>query len=212
VNTAVKEFQSAAQLDPKFFEAQMNLAAINLSFRGFDKAEASYRKALEMHPNDYDAHLGLALAERGQIDGTNDDKQVPAAQAELDACKKIDPARPDAYFNEGILTQEYKAKGAGGTDKAIAVYQQAKTIFQAFMDKAAGKSEYDGAVKKAKERMQDLDDTITFLQAGGPAPGAPPPPPPPAAPSDSSAPPPPPGGAAAPAGSGAASPAASSKP
>jgi tetratricopeptide (TPR) repeat protein len=219
VNTAVKEFQSAAQLDPKFFEAQMNLAAINLSFRGFDKAEAAYRKALEMHPNDYDAHLGLALAERGQIDGTNDDKQVPAAQSELDACKKIDPARPDAYFNEGILTQEYKAKGAGGTDKAIAIYQQAKTIFQTFMDKAAGKSEYDGAVKKAKERMQDLDDTITFLQAGGPAPGAPPPPPPPPgggapAPSDSSAAP------AAPAGSGAAgaapassaAPAGSSKP
>ena len=205
VNTAVKEFQSAAQLDPKFFEAQMNLAAINLSFRGFDKAEASYRKALEMHPNDYDAHLGLALAERGQIAGTNDDKQVPAAQAELDACKKIDAARPDAYFNEGILTQEYKAKGAGGTDKAIAVYQQAKPIFQSFMDKAAGKSEYDGAVKKAKERMLDLDDTVTFLQAGGPAPGAPPPPPaPPApAPSDSSA---------APAASGAAPAAASAAP
>src|SRR6202040_828500 len=91
VNTAVKEFQAAAQLDPHFFEAQMNLAAINLTFRGFDKAEAAYRKALEMHPNDYDAHLALALAERGQIDGTNDDKQVPAAQSELDACKKIDP-------------------------------------------------------------------------------------------------------------------------
>jgi tetratricopeptide (TPR) repeat protein len=211
VNTAVKEFQAAAQLDPKFFEAQMNLAAINLTFRGFDKAEAAYRKALEMHPNDYDAHLGLALAERGQIDGTNDDKQVPAAQAELDACKKIDPARPDAYFNEGILTQEYKAKGAGGTDKAIAVYQQAKTIFQAFMDKAAGKTEYDGAVKKAKERMQDLDDTITFLQAGGPAPGAPPAPPAAPAPSDSSAAPAA-SGAAAPAGSAAAAPAASAAP
>ena len=98
-------------------------------------------------------------------------------QAELDACKKIDGARPDAYFNEGILTQEYKAKGAGGTDKAIGVYQQAKQVFQAFVDKAAGKPEYDGAVKKAKERMQDIDDTITFLQAGGPASGSPPPPP-----------------------------------
>jgi tetratricopeptide (TPR) repeat protein len=182
VNTAVKEFQTAAQLDPKFFEAQMNLAAINLSFRGFDKAEGAYRKALEMHPNDYDAHLGLALAIRGQIDGTNDDKQVPAAQAELDACKKIDAARPDAYFNEGILTQEYKAKSAGGTDKAVAVYEQAKNIFQQFIDKAGGKAEYDGAVKKAKERMSDCDDTITFLKAGGP-------PAPPAAPaaSDSSA-------------------------
>jgi tetratricopeptide (TPR) repeat protein len=192
LNSAVKEFQTAATLDPHFFEAQMNLAEVNLSFRGFDKAEGAFRKALEMHPNDYDAHLGLALALRGQIDGTNDDKQVPAAQAELDACKKIDPQRPDAYFNEGILTQEYKAKGAGGTDKAVAVYQTAKTIFQSFMDKASGKPEYDGAVKKAKERMQDIDDTVTFLQAGG-SPSASPPSTP--APADSNA---------APAGSGAA--------
>jgi tetratricopeptide (TPR) repeat protein len=200
VNTAVKEFQQASTLDPKFFEAHMNLAAINLSFRGFDKAEGAYRKALEMHGNDYDAHLGLALALRGQIDDSNYEKQVAAVQAELDACKKIDAARPDAYFNEGILTQEYKAKGAGGTDKAIVVYQQAKTVFQSFMEKAAGKTEYDGAVKKAKERMQDIDDTITFLQAGGP-PSPPSPPAGGAAPSDSSAPPPAASGAAAPAGS-----------
>jgi tetratricopeptide (TPR) repeat protein len=178
VNTAVKEFSSAAQLDPHFFEAQMNLAAINLSFRGYDKAEAAYRKALEMHPNDYDAHLGLALALRGQIDDSNYDKQVAAVQSELDACKKLDAARPDSYFNEGILTQEYKAKGAGGTDKAVAVYNQAKAVFQTFLEKASGKNEYDGAVKKTKERMQDIDDTITFLQAGGPstpAAGGPPP-------------------------------------
>ena len=117
MNTAVKEFSAAAQLDPHFFEAQMNLAAINLSFRGYDKAEAAYRKALEMHPNDYDAHLGLALALRGQIDDSNYDKQVAAVQSELDTCKKLDGARPDAYFNEGILTQEYKAKSSGDTDE-----------------------------------------------------------------------------------------------
>ena len=124
-------------------------------------------------------------------------------QSELDACKKIDGARPDAYYNEGILTQEYKAKSAGGTDKAIAVYNQAKTTFQAFLDKANGKSEYDGAVKKAKERMQDIDDTVTFLQAGG-SPSASPPT---TAPTDSSA-----AGAAgsaAPSGSAAAAPPAS---
>src|SRR5580698_6690504 len=169
VNTAVKEFSSAAQLDPHFFEAQMNLAAINLSFRGYDKAEAAYRKALEMHPNEYDAHLGLALALRGQIDDSNYDKQVKAVQSELDTCKKIDSGRPDSYFNEGILTQEYKAKNAGGTPQAIAVYQQAKQIFDSFIDKANGKPEYDGAVKKSKERQQDIDDTINFLQAGGPS-------------------------------------------
>jgi tetratricopeptide (TPR) repeat protein len=202
VNTAVKEFSTAAQLDPHFFEAQMNLAAINLSFRGYDKAEAAYRKALEMHPNDYDAHLGLALALRGQIDDSNYDKQVSAVQSELDACKKLDAARPDSYFNEGILTQEYKAKGAGGTDKAVAVYQQAKTVFQTFLDKASGKNEYDGAVKKTKERMQDIDDTVTFLQAGGPSTPAAAAPAPAAGAPAAGAP------APAPAGSGAAAPAA----
>jgi tetratricopeptide (TPR) repeat protein len=201
VNSAVKEFQAAAQLDPHFFEAQMNLAAINLSFRGFDKAEGAYRKALEMHSSDYDAHLGLALALRGQIDDVNYDKQVLAVQAELDSCKKIDAARPDAYFNEGILTQEYKAKNAGGTDKAIVVYEEAKKIFQTFMDKSNGKTEYAGAQKKTSERMQDIDDTITFLKAGGP-PSAPPPPAAPA-PSDSSASPSAAGAAPAPSGSSA---------
>ena len=204
VNTAVKEFSSAAQLDPHFFEAQMNLAAINLSFRGYDKAEAAYRKALEMHPNDYDAHLGLALALRGQIDDSNYDKQVSAVQGELDTCKKLDGARPDAYFNEGILTQEYKAKSSGDTSKAVAVYGQAKQVFQTFLEKASGKTEYDGAVKKTKERMQDIDDTVTFLQAGGPstpAAGGP------AAPAAGAAP----AGGAAPAASGAAAPAPPAK-
>ncbi|HZU85376.1 MAG TPA: hypothetical protein VE987_20735 [Polyangiaceae bacterium] len=206
VNTAVKEFTQAAQLDPHFFEALMNLAAINLSFRGFDKAENAYRKALEMHQNDYDAHLGLALALRGQIDDSNYDKQVTAVQSELDSCKKIDPARPDSYFNEGILTQEYKAKGAGSKDKTIAVYQQAKQIFQTFMEKASGKAEYDGAVKKAKERVQDIDDTVTFLET----PDAPTTPPPAASGSPAGAPPAAGGSAAGATPASSASPPASS--
>src|SRR5262249_34878653 len=100
VNGAVSEFATAAKLDPRFFEAQMNYAAVNLSFRGFEQAQGAYQKALAMRPNDYDAHLGLALALRGQITDVNYDKQVAAVQAELDTCKKIDPNRPDAYYNE----------------------------------------------------------------------------------------------------------------
>jgi len=36
-NGAVKSFKKARELDPKFFEADMNYAAVNLSFRGFTK-------------------------------------------------------------------------------------------------------------------------------------------------------------------------------
>jgi len=190
VNGAVAEFKTAAGLDPKFFEAQMNYAAVNLSFRGFDQAQGAYDKAIAIngHSNDYDAHLGRALALRGLINDSNYDAQVGAVQSELDNCKKIDGTRPDAFYNEGILTQEYKAKSGGSKDKTIAALTSAKTIFQSFIDKANGKPEYDGAVKRSKERMQDIDDTIQFLQipdqnpepaaapapaAGAPAPAAP---------------------------------------
>ncbi|WP_394831860.1 hypothetical protein LVJ94_35625 [Pendulispora rubella] len=166
INGAVSEFNAAAKLDPKFFEAQMNYAFVNLSFRGFEQAQAALRRALDMRPNDYDAHLGMALALRGQITDSNYDAQVNAVQAELDAAKKIDPNRPDAFYNEGILTQEYKAKGGGGKDKTIGALNAAKSIYGDFVAKATGRSEYDGAVKRAKERMQDIDDTIAFLAAG----------------------------------------------
>ncbi len=165
VNGAVSEFASAAKLDPKFFEAQMNYAAVNLGFRGFEQAQQAYKRALDMRPNDYDAHLGMALAIRGPITGAegNYDALVANAQAELDAAKKIDPNRPDAYYNEGILTQEFKAKSGGDKEKTKASLRNATQIFQQFIDKASGKPEYDGAVKRAKERIQDMDDTMKFL-------------------------------------------------
>ncbi len=174
VNGAVTEFGQASKLDPKFFEAQMNYAAVNLSFRGFEQAQNAYKKALEMRPNDYDGHLGLALALRGQINDSNYDAQVAAVQGELDTCKKLDASRPDVFYNEGILTQEYKAKSGGDKDKTIASLTQAKGIFQSFVDKAQGKDEYNGAVKKATERMKDIDDTIAFLQLPGANPTPPP--------------------------------------
>lgn len=165
VNSAVAEFSTAAKLDPKFFEAQMNFAAVNLSFRGFEQAAGAYKKALEMRPNDYDAHLGLALALRGPIQATdaNYEAEVAAVQAELEACKKLDANRPDAFYNEGILVQEFKAKAGAGKDATKAALRSAKGIFQTFVDKAQGKAEYEGAVKRSKERMQDIDDTIQFL-------------------------------------------------
>jgi len=110
INGAVREFQTATKIDPTFFEAQMNYAAINLSFRGFKAAEDAYRAAIRMHPNDYEAHLGLALALRGAINDTNWDKNVAEAQAELEQCKKLAPDRAETLYNEAILTQEYKAK------------------------------------------------------------------------------------------------------
>ncbi len=180
INGAVAEFATAARLDPGFFEARMNYAAVNLSFRGFGQAESAYKRALALpgHEKDYDAHLGLALALRGQITDANYEAQVAAVQSQLDTCKSVDPSRPDAYFNEGILTQEYKAKAGTSADATIASLEAAIASLTDFVAKAAGKPAYDGAVKRAEERIQDARDTISFLRVpkltpqAGAAPGS----------------------------------------
>src|SRR5262249_11110365 len=74
MSAAVQEFNTARKLDARLFEAQMNAAAVNLSFRGFVEAEKAYRKAVELRPDDYEAHLGLGLALRGQIDASSSER------------------------------------------------------------------------------------------------------------------------------------------
>jgi tetratricopeptide (TPR) repeat protein len=164
INGAVREFQMAAKLDPGFFEAQMNFAAVNLSFRGFKAAEDAYRAALKIRPNDYDGHLGLALAIRGQINDSNFDQRVNEAQAELEQCKKLAPDRAETLYNEAILTQEYKAKS--GDKNAIPMLEQASAIYDNFVARAGGQPEFADAVKRARDRSQDIRDTVKFIKEG----------------------------------------------
>jgi len=174
-NGAVKSFGSARRLDPKFFEAHMNYAAVNLGFRGYAEAEKAYRDALKLHPKEYEAHLGLALAIRGQIKPGDPGGLVAKAQAELDAAKKLEPNRPETYYNEAILQHEYRTKGGDSKD-AIPAFKKAADIYKQFVAKAGSDPLFADAVKRAKERTQDIEDTVKFLEEGEAAKNAPPPP------------------------------------
>ncbi len=165
-NGAVKSFATARSLDPKFFEAHMNYAALNLSFRGFKEAEVAYAEAIKLQPAEYEAHLGLALAIRGQIDDANFDDYVAKAQAELNKCKELDGGRPEAYYNEAILTQEFRSKTTGDPLKSIPTLEEAVAQYEAFIAKAGSDSQFEEAVKRSKDRVQDIRDTITFLVEG----------------------------------------------
>jgi hypothetical protein len=140
----------------------MNYAAVNLSFRGFDEAEKAYRDALKLRPNEYEAHLGLALALRGAINDSNYDKNVAEAQKHLDEAKKIDGARPETYYNEAILTHEYRSKRGN----PIPMLEKASEQYRAFVEKASDDPVFAAAVKRSKERTQDIDDTIKFIKEG----------------------------------------------
>lgn len=163
-NGAVKAFKSAITINPKFFEAQMNYAAVNLSFRGFGEAEKAYRAALQLRPDTYEAHIGLALALRGGITDQNFQKNVADAQKHLDAAKKLEPARPEAYYNEAILAQEFRAKRAPTEEATIAEFDKATAQYRAFIGKAQGKPGFEQAVKRSEERIQDMQDMKTFME------------------------------------------------
>ncbi len=160
LSAAARAFGTARKLDKKFFEAHMNYAAVNLQFRGFQQAEAAYREAIKLKPNDFEAHLGLALAVRGQIAPGNWDKNVKETGELLAKAKKLSPERPETYYNEAILTQEFKAK-AGGKAAETAL-KAAKDLFGQFVNKAEGKDGFTDAVTRAKERMEEIDQIIEF--------------------------------------------------
>lgn len=166
INSAVQEFKVASDIDPGFFEAQMNYAAVNLSFRGFKNAEDAYRASLKLKPNDYDAHLGLALAIRGQINDSNWDANVKDAQAMLDKAKEISPERPETYYNAGILTQEFKVKGITNEKEKIPVLDAAAALYNDFINKAGPNPDFADAVKRAKERIRDIEDIKKFITEG----------------------------------------------
>ncbi|MFI5298894.1 MAG: hypothetical protein ACHREM_12420, partial [Polyangiales bacterium] len=65
---ATQAFKKATENDPRFFEAWMNYAAINLNFRGYGAASEGYKAAMGINAKSYEAKLGYAVAQRGQLD------------------------------------------------------------------------------------------------------------------------------------------------
>ena len=160
LSTAARSFATARKFDPKFFEAHMNYAAVNLQFRGFQQAEDAYRTALKLEPNDYEALLGLALAVRGQISDSNFDKNLNESEELLNRAAKVAPDRPETYYNEAILVQEYRAKEGGSKGEAMLL--KAKGLFGDFVNKAGSDERFSDAVKRSKERMEEIDQIIEF--------------------------------------------------
>jgi tetratricopeptide (TPR) repeat protein len=160
-NGAVGHFRAARKLDPKFVEAHLNYAAVNLSFRGFEEAMHAYRAVVRLRPRSYEAHLGLALALRGQIRGTERDSLVEQAQRHLDRAKQIAPNRPEAYYNEAILTQEFKAKAS--EKQAKPMLKKALSLYGEFIARAGDQKRFSDAIQRSKERQQDIEQMLAFL-------------------------------------------------
>lgn len=169
LSRAAASFEEARRLDPRLVEAQMNVASLNLEVRGFARAEEAYRAVLALEPESYDAHLGLAVAIRGQLEGAGDPERVAAAAHEIEAAKRIAPERSEAYFNEAILVQEYGGRSAA-PGEAMASLARAKGLYEQFLAKADGAPALAVLRQRAEGRLQDIRDMTEGFKATVPAP------------------------------------------
>jgi len=168
---ALAKFERAYTLDPTMFEAWMNFGQITLSFRGYADAERAFRAALELRPRSYDALIGLGVALRGL------DRPGEARERYLLA-RRIDPDRPEAWFNLGVLHQDH----LDGTVEDLA---RAEELLETFVAKADGDPDYAEQVDEVVRccprngqrgracrpgRLQNIRDALDAL-GGSPADG-----------------------------------------
>jgi tetratricopeptide (TPR) repeat protein len=152
-DAAIAHFEAAADLDPENLEARANLAAALLSTGQFEAAERSYDRALGLRSDDYEAYLGRALARRGQITASNFGSQVESVESDLARCKELDPDRPDAYYDDAVFNEHFKAPGVP-RDRAMSVLRRARSLFDTFLAKAGARPQYATEVRLAKQRVR----------------------------------------------------------
>ncbi len=193
---ALKGFERAAELDKKMIEPRINLGQIVLSFRKYDDAEKYFREVLALKPDpktQYDATVSLGVALRGQGsvlrskgDIAGSDAKIADAEKQYKSAMSLDSKRGDAYFNMGLLWNDYKTNN-DKLEKNREAYLQAKKYFQDFVSKNDGTPD---TMDEAKDRIKDCDKYVAILDQAIKAQNETPPPAP--------TPPPPAGGAAPP--------------
>ncbi len=171
VISALRFFQRAITLDADLFEAQMNFGEVTIRFRGYEDGRRAFARAVELRPDDYDAVIGLGTALRGL-------ERFAEAQTQYERAKQLNSKRPEAYFNLGVLYQDYMSGSVGDLKKA-------KGYFGEFLQRAGKKPEFRSSVqdvsnrcasKPAKGRgrakcrpgrMQNIDISIEAMQVAG---------------------------------------------
>ena len=160
LNDATKKLERARELDPTFFEAQMNFGQLTLSQRAYEDAEDAFARARALRPESYDAAIGLGVALRGLGRPEEAERLYREAIA-------IDANRPEAYFDLALLYQDHRE----GTVEQL---RQAEAMLAEFVARArAGRSHPEtlqsvlrwcGRRRRCRPgRAQNIHDTLVAL-------------------------------------------------
>jgi len=152
LSEALKHFQAAVELDPRFAEARMNVGLTTLGFRNYQLAKDQFSEVLKLQPKNYDAVIGLGNALRGLND-------IEGAEREYKRAMDIDRKRGEAFYNLGVLYKDFRATKQP-PQESIATYNVAKQYFQDFQSKQADPKD----IAEAKEQVTLITKTVTQTQ------------------------------------------------
>ena len=145
---ALKQFEQAVALDPRYIDAHLNIGAIGLSTRQYEKAAASFAAVLKLDPKSFDATIGMGVASRGL-------KKIDEAESWYKKASELNPRDCAVQYNLGVLYQDYK------TDPDNGNMRTAKELFNKFRG-------CNGAEPKkaadAERRMKDIDDLFAAIE------------------------------------------------
>jgi tetratricopeptide (TPR) repeat protein len=163
--SAMKRFTSAVGCNPRFWEAHMNIGAIALGFRGYKRAKSSFEVVLKQKPDYPDAVMGLGVAYRGlsalaMADAK--DKLVEQTESQykkvLKLTKPTEKLHADAYYNLGLLYQDYKIGNSDAENK-----QRLRTAMD-YYNKFSGHPKADRKARKnALSRVKDIKRTLKIM-------------------------------------------------
>ncbi|MCC6875911.1 MAG: tetratricopeptide repeat protein, partial [Sandaracinaceae bacterium] len=138
LTAAAAKLTRATVLDPSFFEAHMNLGQLLLSQRAYEDAAAAFERARGLRPSSYDAILGHGVAQRGL-------RRIADAEASYMAAIEADAARPEAYFDLGVLYMDHR----DGTGEDLS---RAAGFFRQFVERARARPALASTVADVERR------------------------------------------------------------
>ncbi len=163
---AMKRFDAAVKCWPRFKEAHMNIGAIALSFRGYQRARDSFQAVLREEPKNLDAIMGLGVAYRGmsaEAMADEKDKLLNLAEAQYKKVLSLAPRNSrsyaDALYNLGLLYQDYKVGQSDEENK-----KRLKVAISYYDRYVAHPKAIASARKDAVQRKKDILRTLDIMK------------------------------------------------
>ena len=142
VISAYQEFNMAAERQPDYLEALMNIGAMALSFRDYEMSVAAFEQAIALAPDNLDARLSYGVSLKGMDDGDG-------AEREYCAVLQAQPNNLGVMWNLGLLYQEYYQD-----------YEIAISYYQKYLDTPGG-----GSTELSEELQRRINVLSELMEA-----------------------------------------------